>query len=229
MKFTTAPYCVPCPPFGMPTYLHCPTNADSKGIPSAPEANATPKTTEKVKAVKITTKMSKNELETWIKSNTSGISQLQLKIEELATYKGSRNYRLHAETLPDENCLFELGSWNQIDELAVVRMERESPRFEQKFTNKEQGLSHLSTSMANVEWLTNKLKSLYGNDHCIDVVEFSGFEHIKDKVFYVVEVERADKGDVDDKVTPYCNKNKVRVRPWRNRLPGRSRKLIELK
>jgi len=200
----------------------------SKRVSSKPAPNKPAKKVEnKVKAVKIMTKMNKKDLRKWIKSEKSGISKYTSEIHELFS-TDTNNFRISVCELPDNICLYESGNWND----AELECRKWHGRIQDldKTVRIRRLIGGLTKTSKNAtrKWIKNKIESLYDDETVIDVEEFTGFTHIKDKKFFVVQVTRNGDGAVDDKITSYCEGCNVKVRPWRGVLPNKASSLAEL-
>ena len=180
-----------------------------------------------VKAVKIMTKMNMKDLKKWIESEKSGIAKYKPEIQELFS-TDTNNFRISVCDLPDSLCLYEFGNWDD----AKLECRKWHGRIQDlsktiRIRRLIGGLTKTSKT-ATQKWIKNKMKSLYDDDTVIYVEEFTGFTHIKDKKFFVVQVTRNGDGAVDDEITSYCEGCNVKVRPWRGVLPNRTSSITEL-
>ena len=209
-------------------------NGQSVAAGSGPSANvATEKWKKsvrtKMRAVKATSTsgLSKLDIESWLASSESGLSEYTYSVDLLSGSKSEQNFRIVCNKWPVDKKMEETGNWaqkgltvrkwyKQIQDLGRVERIRRLV-----------GGVDASSKTSSIDFLRSKLKELYsGRKVHFDVVEFSGFKSVSGKKFYVIEIGTTDRNEnVDDLLTPYCLQCGVKSRPWRGGLPNKQRKV----
>ena len=209
-------------------------NGQSAAAGSAPSANATTeewrKTVRtKMRAVKVTSRsgLTKLDIENWLASSESGLSEHTYSVDKLSGSKSVQNFRVVCTKWPVDRKMEETGNWAEkgltvrkwyktIQDLGKVERIRRLV-----------GGVDASVKTSSIDFLKAKLAELYiGRKVHFDVVEFSGFKSVSGKKFYVIEIGTTDRDEnVDDLLTPYCLECGVKCRPWRGGLPNKKRKV----
>ena len=117
----------------------------------------------KVKAVKVMTKMNMKDLKKWIKSEKSGISKYKPEIHELFS-TDTNNFRISVCDLPADLCLYESGNWND----AELECRKWHGRIQDldntvRIRRLIGGLTKTSKT-ATKKWIKNKIESLYDTE-----------------------------------------------------------------
>ena len=187
----------------------------SASTPKPKSSNKSSNLAKKV-AVRVSAQKGVSVLE--METKLAELNKYEMNIESLSESTLTSNFRVVCEKWTKSIELNELSLWKDKDLVCrpwkgVIQNLALKNRLRKLITN-----LHVETEPDQIK---NKIAELYSNTADITVSPFV-FPKQRDQAakHFVVEILSKNLDNIDDKITEYCTDKKIKIRPWRGKLPG---------